>query len=150
MEDENNDDLWPLPKFYFLVKFGDQFEGSFQEVFGLDTESQPIEYRASDSKIFSTIKKRGVFKHGNATLKKGLFPSGEKVQDFFNEIKLNTIKRQNVTILLLDENHNPTMSWTLTNAFLTKVSGTDLNADGNEVAIETIELAFEGITMEQG
>ena len=38
--------------------------------------------------------------------------------------------------------------WKIKNAFPTKVQATDLKSDGNEVAIETLELAHEGIEME--
>lgn len=61
---------------------------------------------------------------------------------------MNTIKRVPVTISLLDEAGAPTMVWTLANAWPTKITGTDLKADGNEVAIESIEIAHEGITID--
>jgi phage tail-like protein len=139
--------VWPLPKFYFQVKWGDQ-EMSFQEVSGLDIEAQPIEYRHGDSKEFSVIKMPGIKKTGNVTMKKGIFKSDNKFWDWFSEIKMNTIKRLPVTISLLDEAKAPTMVWKLSNAFPTKVTGTDLKSDGNEVAVETIEIAHEGITIE--
>ena len=60
---------------------------------------------------------------------------------------MNTIKRVTVVIRLLDEKGNPTMVWTLQNAWPTKVSGTDLKSDGNEVAVETLEIAHEGLTV---
>ena len=139
--------VWPLPKFYFQVKWGDQ-EMSFQEVSGLDMEAQPIEYRHGDSKEFSVIKMPGIKKTGNVTMKKGIFKSDNKFWDWFSEIKMNTIKRLPVTISLLDEAEAPTMVWKLSNAFPTKVTGTDLKSDGNEVAIESIEIAHEGLTIE--
>ena len=139
--------VWPLPKFYFQVKWGDQ-EMSFQEVSGLDMEAQPIEYRHGDSKEFSVIKMPGIKKTGNVTMKKGIFKSDNKFWDWFSEIKMNTIKRLPVTISLLDEAEAPTMVWKLANAFPTKVTGTDLKSDGNEVAIESIEIAHEGLTIE--
>jgi phage tail-like protein len=139
--------VWPLPKFFFQVKWGDQ-EMSFQEVSGLDMEAQPIEYRHGDSKEFSVIKMPGIKKTGNVTMKKGVFKSDNKFWDWFSEIKMNTIKRLPVTISLLDEAEAPTMVWKLSNAFPTKVTGTDLKSDGNEVAIESIEIAHEGLTIE--
>ena len=139
--------VWPLPKFYFQVKWGDQ-EMSFQEVSGLDMEAQPIEYRHGDSKEFSVIKMPGIKKTGNVTMKKGVFKSDNKFWDWFSEIKMNTIKRLPVTISLLDEAEAPTMVWKLSNAFPTKVTATDLKSDGNEVAIESIEIAHEGLTIE--
>jgi len=141
--------VWPLPKFHFQVKW-DAEVMSFQEVSGLDMEAQIIEYRHGDSKEFSTVKMPGIKKFGNVTMKKGVFKSDNKFWDWFNEIKMNTIKRKPVTISLLDEEGGATMVWTLANAWPTKITGTDLKSDGNEVAIESIEIAHEGLTIENG
>jgi phage tail-like protein len=138
--------IWPIPKFRFEVKW-DSAVMSFQEVSGLDVEAQPIEYRAGDSATFSTVKMPGIKKYSNVTMKKGVFKSDNKFWDWFNQIKMNTIKRVPVTISLLDQDGKPTMVWTLTNAWPTKITGTDLKAEGNEVAVETIEIAHEGLTI---
>src|ERR1044071_7993725 len=95
--------VWPLPKFHFQVKW-DSDVMSFQEVSGLSDEAQIIEYRHGDSPAFSTI-----------TMKKGVFKSDNKFWDWFNQIKMNTIKRIPITISLLDEAGSPTMVWTLAN-----------------------------------
>jgi len=133
-----------LPKFFFQVKWGDQ-EMTFQEVSGLDMEAQPIEYRHGNSKEFSVIKMPGIKKTGNVTMKKGVFKSDNKFWDWFSKIEMNTIERVPVTISLLDEGGAPAMIWTLANAWPTKVTGTDLKSDGNEVAVESIEIAHEGL-----
>ena len=70
--------IWPLPKFHFSVDIGDQKNLAFQEVSGLDTETQIIEYRAGNSKDFSTVKMPGIKKVGNVTLKKGIFVKDNK------------------------------------------------------------------------
>lgn len=146
---QNN--IWPLPKFYFQVDFGNEIGSvSFQEISGLDTESQIIEYRHGDSKVFSPIKMPGLVKTGNVTMKKGVFLKDNNFWDWYSEIKMNTIKRQTVTIKLLDEKGNPTMTWTLANAWPTKITGTDLKSDENEAAIETLEIAHEGLTIANG
>jgi phage tail-like protein len=137
---------WPMPKFHFEVKWDDKVM-SFQEVSGLDVEAQPIEYRHGDSKEFSVIKMPGIKKFSNITMKKGVFANDNKFWDWFNQIKMNTIKRVPMTISLLDEEGKPTMVWTLANAWPTKITGTDLKATGNEVAIETIEIAHEGLKL---
>ncbi|HWZ22413.1 MAG TPA: phage tail protein [Cytophagaceae bacterium] len=140
--------VWPLPKFYFTVTLGSQDSSvSFQEVSGLETETQIIEYRHGDSKQFSTIKMPGIAKVGNVTLKKGIFVKDNNFFTWYANIKMNIIKRETVVIKLLDEAGNPTMTWTLANAWPTKVTGTDLKSDSNEVAVETIELAHEGLTI---
>lgn len=140
---------WPLPNFYFEVQW-DTTVMSFQEVSGLDVEAQPISYRHGSSPAFSIIKMPGLKKYGNITMKKGIFKADNKFWDWFNQIKMNTIRRVPVTIRLLDESGAPTMVWTLTNAWPTKITGTDLKATGNEVAVETIEIAHEGLTISDG
>ncbi|GAB59487.1 MAG: phage tail protein [Pseudomonadota bacterium] len=139
--------VWPLPKFYFQVKWDSEVM-SFQEVSGLDVEAQIIEYRAGDNPVFSATKMPGLKKSGNVTMKKGVYKSDNKFWAWFSQIKMNTIKRLPVTISLLDEAGGTTMVWTLTNAWPTKITGTDLKSDGNEVAIETIEIVHEGITID--
>jgi phage tail-like protein len=56
------------------------------------------------------------------------------------------VEQRDISISLLDEQHNPVMTWSIVNAWPTKVTSPDMKANGNEVAIETIELAHEGIT----
>ena len=94
--------IWPLPKFHFQVKWGDQ-EMSFQEVTGLDAQSEEIKYRSGDSPIFSPVKMPGLVKYSNVTMKKGIFKGDNKFWGWFKKIKMNTIERTTVTISLLDE-----------------------------------------------
>lgn len=141
--------IWPLPKFHFQVKWDDT-EIAMQEVSGLDVETQPLEYRAGNSKVFSTVKMPGMLKSGNITMKKGIFVKDNAIYDWFAEIQMNIIKRKALTISLLDESGSPTMVWKVQNAFPVKVTSTDLKGEGNEVAIETIEIAHEGLTIENG
>ena len=139
---------WPLPKFSFAVKVGDSDTMSCQEVSGLDMETQAIEYRSGDSKAFSVVKMPGIKKFSDVTLKKGMFKSDNKLYEWFNKNTLNTIERKAVTISLLDEKGGEVFIWKLINAFPLKVSGTDLKSTGNEVAVETIVIAHEGLSVE--
>jgi phage tail-like protein len=139
--------VWPLPKFFFNIDLGDGKPQGFSEVSGLETDIKPIEYRHSDSKVWSTIKMPGLRNVGNVTLKKGVFSSDSIFWKWFDESKLNIIKRRTVIINLLDEKSGPKMTWTLTNAWPTKVTGTDMKSDSNEVAIESIELAYETLAV---
>ncbi|MEM6770799.1 MAG: phage tail protein [Bacteroidota bacterium] len=149
MAGEKQEAPWPVPKFHFKATFGDRGEMAFQEVSGLDTEYDVIEYRAGNSVDFSTVKMPGLRKGSDVTLKKGMFKDDPALYDYFNEVKMNTIARQTVTIQLLDEEHNPMFTWTLKNAFPMKVSGTDLNAQNSEIAVEEIVLAHEGLSFEK-
>jgi len=136
---------WPLVRFQFRVVY-DNMEFIFQEVTGLSAETQVIEYRHNNSKVFDTIKMPGIQKLGNVTLKKGIFKGDDDLWKNFNAIK-NTAKKTTVVISLLDESNAVAMSWNLSNAFPTKITATDMKADSNEVAIETMEIAHEGLTI---
>lgn len=138
---------WPLPSFSFQVTWGSVAKLAFQEVSGLDTETQVIEYRHSNSPAYSTIKMPGIKKFGNITMKKGVFVQDNGFWNWYSQIKMNTIKRIGVVVQLLDESSKPTMTWTLINAWPTKISSPTLKSDGNEVAIQTIEIAHEGLTI---
>jgi phage tail-like protein len=137
---------WPLVKFSFQVKWDDA-ELIFQEVTGLSTETQVIEYRGGNSKVYSTVKMPGIQKFGNITLKKGIFKGDKALWDKYNLIKMNTIKRSTILISLLDETNAVAMSWKLLNAFPCKMTVTDMKADANEIAVESMELAHEGLSM---
>lgn len=142
---------WPLPKFRFEVDLGTELKGvGFQEVSGMDVENQVIEYRKSNSPLFSTEKMPGLVKYGNITMKRGIFVNDNVFWDWHAEIKMNLIKRRTVLIKLLDESGNVTMQWQLDNAWPTKISSTDLKSEGNEVAIDTLEIAHEQLTITNG
>lgn len=138
--------IWPLVRFQFSVKIGSD-ELMFQEVTGLSSETQVVEYRVGNSKTYSVIKMPGIKKFGNVTLKKGIFKTDTKLWTMYNAIKMNLIARQTVVISLLDEGNEVAMSWNLTNAFPCKMTVTDLKADASEAAVETMELAHEGLTL---
>jgi phage tail-like protein len=138
----------PLPKFFFSVRFGDDGTAAkFQDVSGLDSQGKPIEFRHGNSPVFSPIKMPGIAKAGNVTLRKGIFVGDAKFWAWYNEIKMNTGKRQTVVVNVLDESGAPQMVWNFTNAWVTKITAPDLKADGNDVAIESLELAHEGIDL---
>lgn len=144
---KQSETVWPMPKFFFSVTWGGN-EIAFQEVSGLDVQSEEIKYRHGNSKQFSVIKMPGMKKYGNVTMKKGVFKGDNKFWDWLKQIEMNTIKRVPVIISLLDQAGAAVMVWTLTNAWPTKISSTDLKSEGNEVAIETIEIVHEGLTIE--
>lgn len=147
MAGEVQDNVWPLPKFYFSVTLGDDDAVSFQEVEGLESETEVIEYRHGNNPIFAPIKMPGLKKVGNVTMRKGIFVSDSKFWDWYGQIEMNTIERRTVVVNLLDQDGSPKMVWTLNNAFPTKVTGTDLKSEGNEVAVESVEIAYETLSV---
>jgi phage tail-like protein len=138
---------YPLPKFHFEVNWGGTKIG-FTEVSGMEVETEVIEYREGNSKEYSKLKMPGMRKYSNISLKRGTFKSDNEFFDWFNEVKLNTITRRDITISLLDEEHSPVVVWKVKNAWPSKVTSTDLKADGNETAIESMELVHEGLVVQ--
>ncbi len=138
---------YPLPKFHFQVDWGGTQIG-FTEVSGLDVETEVIEYRHGASPEYVKTKMPGMQKFGNITMKRGTFKSDNEFYDWWNTVSLNTIERRDLTISLLNEAHEPVVVWKVKKAWPTKVQSTDLKSDGNEVAVETLELVHEGLTIQ--
>lgn len=142
------EELWPVPKFNFKVSFSGLGDISFQEVSGLELETQFIEYRSGDSISLITQKVPGLKKHGNITLKKGVFEDDTDLWEWWEDVQTDPEgERQTLTISINDEEGGPIITWTVINAFPVKISAPDLKSDANEIAIETIELAHEGIEL---
>lgn len=138
---------YPLPKFHFRVEWGGSKIG-FTEVTGLNIENEMIEYRDGASPEYHKVKMPGLQKFGNITLKRGMFNSDNEFFQWLNTVSLSKVERRDVSIALLNENHEPVYIWRVKNAFLVKVVAPDLKSDANEVAVETIEIAHEGLIIE--
>ncbi|MGV3589263.1 MAG: phage tail protein [Adhaeribacter sp.] len=138
---------YPLPKFHFEIEWGGTKIG-FTEVTGLDKQVEVIEYREGQSKSYSKTKQPGLQKYSNLTMKRGTFAGKTDFYDWLKDVEmLSNTKRRDITIKLLNEKHDPVFTWKALNAFPVKVQASDLKADGNEVAIETIEVAHEGLSL---
>jgi phage tail-like protein len=138
---------YPIPKFHFQVEWGGAKIG-FTEVTGLEVSTDVIEYRDGASPEYHKIKMPGMQKFSNITLKRGIFQGDNDYFNWWNTVALNTIERRDVVISLLNENHEPVVVFKVKNAWPVKVQSTDLKADGNEVAIESIEIAHEGLVIQ--
>ncbi len=138
---------YPVSKFHFQVEWGGSKIG-FTEVTGLEVSTEVIEYRDGASREYHKIKMPGMQKFSNITMKRGTFLGDNDFYNWWNTVALNTIERRNLIISLLNEKHEPVVVWKVKNAWPVKVQSTDLKADGNEVAIETIEVAHEGLTIQ--
>lgn len=138
---------YPLPVFHFTVQWGGTRVG-FSEVTGLTQENQAIEYRDGSFPEYSSIKMPGLRKFANIVMKRGVVKADNEYFAWVSEIKLNTVQRRDIVISLLNEKHEPVMTWKVHNAFPVKLEGPQLKANGNEVAIESIEVAHEGIELQ--
>jgi phage tail-like protein len=136
---------YPLPRFHFQVDWGGA-KISFTEVTGLVIEREKIEYRHSDSKDFNKIAMPGLVKNNNITMKRGKFEGDFDYNAWFDEVANDRIEpRRDVVIRLLNEKHEPVAAWSATRCFPVKVMAPDLKSDANETAVESIEVAHEGL-----
>ena len=136
-----------MPAYHFIVDWGGTRTG-FSEVSGLNITHEVVDYREGNSPVDASIKIPGRTSFENIILKRGIV-KGDK--DFFNWMKTkqnSQIERRDILIKLLDESHAPIMTWKVRRAFPVKYSGPQLQARSSEVAIETIEIAHEGIEIE--
>lgn len=136
----------PYRTFNFSVQWGDTHFG-FSEVSGLDMESPVIEYRGGSTAGFSPMKMPAMRKFGNITLTRGI----AKADEFYKWISMtrtDAAERHDVFIRLHDETHKPVMTWKVKSALPVKFLEPHLNASGNHFAIESIELAHEGLEID--
>ena len=138
---------YPIPVFHYKVSWNNQDMG-FSDVSGLTQETQSIEYR--DGLMPGTtapLKRPGLKKVNNITLKRGIVEKNNDLFIWFNNNGAPNVERRDVTISLLNDEGNPVMVWTISQAWPSKVEGPGLKATGNEIAIESIELVHEGISV---
>ena len=135
---------YPHGRFRYKVEIDGLAAGGFSEVTGFNASIDVIEYREGDM-VTTPMKLPGLKKYGNITLKQGLADS-MVLYDWIVEGINGAVQRKTITITLLDEEESPAASWQVINAWPVKYSAPDFNATSSEVAIESIEIAHEGMT----
>jgi phage tail-like protein len=138
----------PYSNFNFIVEIDGAEIAAFSEVSGLDSENTPIEYREGADATNALRKLPGVEKYANVTLKRGISGS-TALWDWRKEVRdggSTFPPTRNVVIKLLGEKHDrgaPAMTFKLTNAWPTKLTGPSFTAKGSEIAVEQLDLAHE-------
>lgn len=135
---------YPHGKFRYKVEIDGLDAGGFSEVSGFDASIDVIEYREGDM-VQTPMKIPGLKKYGNITLKQGLADS-MVLYEWLTAGVNGAVDRKTITITLLDEEEAPAASWQVINAWPTKYTAPDFNATSSEIAIETLEIAHEGMT----
>lgn len=137
--------VYPFKKYNYKVTINGKEAGGFSEVSAPDISSDAIEYREGNFAVNTVGKQPGLIKYGNITLKWGMTSSME-MYNWMKEVEGGKVTRKTVVISLYDDTQKKEIAnWTVNSAWPTKYTAPDLNASGNEVAIESLELAHEGI-----
>ncbi|MFC1944166.1 phage tail protein [Chloroflexota bacterium] len=135
---------------YRSAKFGVSIENvvtaEFTEASGLEAQIEIFEYQEGGNNMF-VHKLPGRVKYPNVTLKRGIIASND-LWDWFQQVMNRKIKRQNISIVLYGQNGLEVRRWDLDNAYPIKWTGPPFKADGNVVAIESIEFVHEGMTVQ--
>lgn len=135
----------PYKGFRYVVEIDGIVQAGFSEVTIPDSSQEPVEYREGTD-LPTARKLPGLVKYGNVVLKWGttdsieLFEWRKAVEDgFIND------SRKNMAIMVLNDEGIMAARWEFKDAWPTKYDAPDLKASGNEVAIETLEIAHEGM-----
>jgi phage tail-like protein len=137
----------PLRNFRYRLEIDGIVQAGFSEVAIGDASNDPIEYREGNE-ITTVRKLKGLNKYGNITLKWGLTDSIELSnwhRMVVDDATPLAAARRTVVIRIQNEAGEDKAAYEITRAWPTKYNPTDLNGKGNEVAIESLELANEGI-----
>jgi len=138
---------YPLTTCHFQVEWGGA-RMAFTEVSGLSIEHDVVEHRDGNDPNYSSQKMPGMKKYSNIVLKRGIIKGDNSFYEWMNTIQLNQVTRRDITISLLNESHEPVMVWKVFNAWPVKLEGPILKSDASEPAIETLEIAHDGIRVE--
>jgi phage tail-like protein len=142
-EDRND----PYRSFNFLIEIDGIPRGAFSECSGLVSHTDSVDYRAGSDKSPNVRKLMCLQKFDNITLKRG-YTQDKVLWQWNNNIRNGVADRRNVTIVLLNEERNAVVRWHVENAWIGKIEGPSFKASGNEIAMESIELIHEGLSIE--
>jgi phage tail-like protein len=132
----------PYRAFNFKMEVQGVTEGHFTEVSGLEARVVPISYReAGNSQVVHYVP--GRTEYGSIVLRYGLTRSRELYDWFMTGVK-GAVQRKNISIVLLDaDGTTEVMRWNLVNAWVTQWRGALLDAQSQELAIESLTLVCE-------
>ena len=131
--------------FQFTVEIDGISQARFQEVGGLDATIDVIEYREGGD-MLGPRKLPGQTKHSNLSLKRG-YTTDVQLWTWFEDVMTGRTEniRKNVSVVQIDMAGQEVLRWNLFQAFPVKYTAPSFNAKGNDLAIETLELAYERI-----
>lgn len=136
-----------MASFHFRVEWGGR-RSEFTEVSGLAIEYDVIAFRDGSSVEAGDVKMPGRPRYANIILKRGIVRGDNDFYDWMKTIRFDQVERRDLAISLLNEQHEPVMTWIARNAIPVKLEGPSLNASGSEVAVECLEVAHEGLEIQ--
>lgn len=137
----------PYAGYNFYVEWNGIIHAGFQECTGLDSTQQAGEYREGTDPL--TMRKiPGLVSYSNITLRRGI-TNNDELWKWRQSIMSGNAERREISVVLLDDQAQEKIRWNLTHCWPTGWTAPDFNATSDEVAIESLELAHEGVTVDQ-
>jgi phage tail-like protein len=137
----------PYRSFNFELVIDNIPSGAFSEASGLTAEGDAVDYREGTDRQPNVRKLVGLRKYANIVLKRG-YTLDTALWTWYGNIHDGLADRRNVTINLLNEQRTAVLRWHAERAWINKIEGPSFKASGNEVAIESVEIVHEGLTIE--
>jgi|SRR5712671_3179676 len=137
----------PYRAFNFHLQIDGVPLGAFSEASGLTAEGDAVDYREGTDLQSNVRKLVGLRKYSNITLKRG-YTQDKSLWSWYGNIVNGQPDRRNVTIVLMNEARQPVLRWHAENAWVNKIEGPAFKAGGNDIAMESVELVHEGLTIE--
>lgn len=134
----------PYAAYNFHLEIDGVQSGGFVECSGLQMETSVFEYKEGGNNQ-TTLKFPEHTSYGNITLKRGITRSNDLINWHKNIVNGKFSKNNKVAIILRNEKKQSVRRWNLKKAFPIKWTGPDFKADSTDVAIEALEIAYEGI-----
>jgi phage tail-like protein len=133
----------PVPAFRFRIVFDDLPECGFSDCSGLQLELETQDY-AEGGLNTHTWKFPTRAKQSNVTLKRGVI--NRLLWDWLHDIANGVMKYRSGTITVFDTSgQQPVMRFQISRAFPVKWVGPELSATQSNLAMETLELAHQGM-----
>lgn len=123
-------------------------DSRFSEVSGLSVETVTEEYAEGGENRFAQ-KYPGPSRYAELVLKRGMRVSSALADWMSKSIRELDISPKNVDVMLLNQNHEPLITWHLVNAYPTKWTVSDFNANQNEIVVETLQMYYQYFTIDK-
>lgn len=137
----------PHLSYHFRVDAGFSRIG-FTRVLLPRLERDVIRYREGSDPDETVRLLPGLLRFGECVLERGVMPPDNEFFRWVNTLRFGTAERRDLTVSLLNENHEPTMVWRLHNTFPVALEWSPLDAQCSSVLIETLRLGVESMSVE--
>ncbi len=138
----------PFNGYNFAVEMDGITRMGFKQCSGLDSTTTATKYREGTDPTLAQRQLPGLLSFSNITLQRGV-TDDRALWDWRSSVAGGAVVRRTISIILRDDAGNEKIRWNIKNCWPTKWSGPSFDATSDAVAIETLELAHEGVEVQK-